>query len=275
MIGARSWIAGAFATLLLVATPSIALADPGTCMCNDGCHAFPGQCTHSNGCSPGYAPQCGERSTTCPEVGWISCDGTCTCVAIPGWDAGASGDGGSSSSDAGSGSKDGGSSGGSDGGVSPPPDGGGTYTDAGLPPPGNDAGCNCPTGTKCVGPDDFCASPCGHGEFPCPPSEVCTQGYCVPVCEIFTCKAPLLCDLSTGNCSSDPNAGADGGSISALDGGDFADGGEGGLGAQDAGDTSGCGCRSVGSRTTGAASALAMLGLVALAARRARKKRRD
>jgi MYXO-CTERM domain-containing protein len=60
----------------------------GTCRCNNGCHAIPSQCVQGSGCEPGYAPFCGNRASTCPHMGWVSCSGDCTCVPIPGYDAG-------------------------------------------------------------------------------------------------------------------------------------------------------------------------------------------
>ena len=39
------------------------------------------------GCAAGYAPFCGTRPDAC-QAGWVSCSGTCTCVRIPGYDAG-------------------------------------------------------------------------------------------------------------------------------------------------------------------------------------------
>jgi len=80
-------VAIAFASLFSLATPSVANAAPGTCKCNSGCHASPGQCVKGAACNIGYAPTCGYRSgaAECPKVGYISCDGTCTCTPIPGF----------------------------------------------------------------------------------------------------------------------------------------------------------------------------------------------
>jgi MYXO-CTERM domain-containing protein len=77
-------LVGAFT---VVAAPREAAAQ-GTCRCNRGCHNFPGQCVQSGtGCAAGYAPFCGTRPDAC-QAGWVSCSGTCTCVRIPGYDAG-------------------------------------------------------------------------------------------------------------------------------------------------------------------------------------------
>jgi MYXO-CTERM domain-containing protein len=78
---------GLVGTLTVVAAPREAAAQ-GTCRCNRGCHNFPGQCVQSGtGCAAGYAPFCGTRADAC-QTGWVSCNGTCTCVRIPGYDAG-------------------------------------------------------------------------------------------------------------------------------------------------------------------------------------------
>ena len=251
-----------FALALLSSMPALTLtseawAGPGTCKCNGGCHSFPGQCTHSNGCSQGYAPQCGNKANACPQVGWVSCDGTCVCTPTLGPPDGGSSDGGTS--DAGSNN---------DSGVPILPDGGGGYTDAALPPPSGDAGCDCPDGSRCVGPDNFCAGPCGNGEFPCRPSEVCTQGYCVPVCLVNPCPSGAVCDPSSGIC------------VGLDDGGVFSDGGinvgngtDGGAANSYAGDDAGCGCTLLGG--TGAALpagfSMVALGASALMRRRRRK----
>jgi MYXO-CTERM domain-containing protein len=75
----------------LLAHPADASAQ-GRCSCNSGCHQYPGQCVQrsATGCDPGFAPFCGTRSATCPNTGWVSCDGECTCVRVPGGDAGVS-----------------------------------------------------------------------------------------------------------------------------------------------------------------------------------------
>ena len=44
----------------------------------------------SGNCNPGFAPFCGTRSASCPQMGWVSCNGDCSCVAIPGYDGGVS-----------------------------------------------------------------------------------------------------------------------------------------------------------------------------------------
>ena len=62
----------------------------GRCSCNRGCHQFPGQCVQrgSTGCEAGFAPFCGTRTGSCPNLGWVSCGGECTCVRIAPLDAG-------------------------------------------------------------------------------------------------------------------------------------------------------------------------------------------
>lgn len=73
-----------------VVAPSSAMAQ-GRCRCNSGCHQYPGQCVQSgsSGCESGYAPFCGTRAGDCPRVGFVSCNGECTCVRIGPTDAGA------------------------------------------------------------------------------------------------------------------------------------------------------------------------------------------
>jgi MYXO-CTERM domain-containing protein len=78
----------AFAATSVVA-PNEADAAPGTCKCNSGCHANPGQCLTGSACNVGYAPACGFRSpdagADCPKTDYISCNGTCSCTPIPGF----------------------------------------------------------------------------------------------------------------------------------------------------------------------------------------------
>lgn len=76
------------AAVFLAPTP--AAAAPGTCKCNNGCHANPAQCVKAAGCNIGYAPSCGFRTgdggiPECPKTDYISCNGDCTCVPIPGF----------------------------------------------------------------------------------------------------------------------------------------------------------------------------------------------
>jgi len=77
-----------FATMSVVA-PLEADAAPGTCKCNQGCHANPGQCLNGAACNFGYAPSCGFRDADagadCPKSDYISCNGTCVCTPIPGF----------------------------------------------------------------------------------------------------------------------------------------------------------------------------------------------
>lgn len=70
-------------------SPSTAGAQ-GRCSCNSGCHMFPGQCVQpgSAGCESGFAPFCATRATSCPNLGWVSCGGECTCVRVAPLDAG-------------------------------------------------------------------------------------------------------------------------------------------------------------------------------------------
>jgi MYXO-CTERM domain-containing protein len=69
--------------------PSVAGAQ-GRCSCNRGCHQYPGQCVQpgSSGCEAGFAPFCGTRADSCPNAGWVSCGGDCTCVRVSPLDAG-------------------------------------------------------------------------------------------------------------------------------------------------------------------------------------------
>ena len=82
-------LAALAAFVLTAALPAVASAQ-GRCSCNSGCHQFPGQCVQggSAGCESGFAPFCGTRPTTCPNAGWVSCSGDCTCVRIAPLDAG-------------------------------------------------------------------------------------------------------------------------------------------------------------------------------------------
>ena len=80
------------AMLLSAAASASEAGAQGVCRCNNGCHAYPGQCVQgdsSGGCEAGYAPFCDNRGGSCPRTGWISCSGACSCVRIPGYDAGA------------------------------------------------------------------------------------------------------------------------------------------------------------------------------------------
>jgi MYXO-CTERM domain-containing protein len=79
----------ALALLLTFAAPTPAVAQ-GRCRCNMGCHQYPGQCVSNGGggCEPGYAPFCGTRAATCPNTGWVTCNGECTCTRVGPGDAG-------------------------------------------------------------------------------------------------------------------------------------------------------------------------------------------
>ncbi len=86
-----------FVALALTALlPSTADAQ-GRCSCNNGCHAYPGQCVQrgSSACEAGFAPFCATRASTCPNTGWVSCGGECTCVRVGPVDGGTLSDAGS------------------------------------------------------------------------------------------------------------------------------------------------------------------------------------
>jgi Notch-like protein len=56
-----------------------------------------------------------------------------------------------------------------------------------------DVAAQCPNGSQCV--EGFCAAPCGSGEFPCPGSQVCKDGYCLPdPCTNVDCPAGERCE---------------------------------------------------------------------------------
>jgi hypothetical protein len=87
----------AFSLAAAVTSVGADVSAQGRCNCNNGCHAYPGQCVLRGGagCETGYAPFCGTRATSCPQnSSWVSCNGECQCVRIPGFDAGVP-DGGS------------------------------------------------------------------------------------------------------------------------------------------------------------------------------------
>jgi len=82
---------GAVLLTLLVAFGASPAFAQGTCDCNNGCHASPGQCLQRGNCTQGFAPYCDNRASSCPgHQSWVSCGGGCTCVPIPGYDAGVS-----------------------------------------------------------------------------------------------------------------------------------------------------------------------------------------
>jgi hypothetical protein len=134
------------------------------------------------------------------------------------------------------------------------PEGGGGFTDAAAPPPMDDAGpCQCPTGdlcTGCQGADNFCAAPCVQGEFPCPPSETCAQGYCVPVCCVSGCSAPTQCDPGSGSCVGGDGGWSFGGSNSGS-GGPGTSGGSSGSEASGSSGASGSGGSGAGGTGSG------------------------
>lgn len=272
-----------------VFVPSTAHAQTGgTCSCNNGCHSRPGQCVTSNGCATGYAPYCGVRATSCPQMGWVSCNGECSCIAIPGFDAGVPD---ASSSDVVS--------------VDAPvdvnrpdaptdtrPDAPGSDVvppdvaemDATVPP-------DCPNGVVL---DNVCyTEPC---EFQTEFGWICfSEGtecrliddhpWCIPFCAARTCKDGEFCDPRSG-CTLDLCAeiscapgqvcernqcivpGSDGGPM-AADGG-FDGGVDGGNGT---GTETGCGCRTAGASGSGGFGLLA-LGAAAVMVRARRRTRR-
>ena len=88
-LGLHHGLAALFAFAMTAALPSAASAQ-GRCSCNNGCHQYPGQCVQpgSSACEAGFAPFCETRATSCPNMGWVSCGGACTCVRITPLDAG-------------------------------------------------------------------------------------------------------------------------------------------------------------------------------------------
>ncbi len=280
----------------------------GVCRCNMGCHARPGQCVIAveSACGAGYAPFCGTRTASCPMMGWVSCDGTCSCVPIPGWDGGTADVVGVDTV-------------GTDvvGMDTVRPDVAGTdvvgadivTTDS----PGTDVipgadtlvldAAECPDGVviegmcfreRCVWHGTeigwACATPrtgcriiagtpyciprclgvtCAAGEF-CDPDDGCTADRCATI----SCDAGTTCRM---NRCVDPSAGADG--SAAGDGGDL-DGGVGGDGAAgDGGNTGrrgGCACRTPqhSSSRSGAALLALLLGTIGCSRRRYARRRR-
>jgi len=262
--------------------PRAASASPGTCTCNSGCHESPGMCIQKVFCSVGYLPSCGYRggdggAPECPKIGYLSCDGTCTCVPVPGGcevfpDAEYCDSGPKDSSTDGVVDVD-----------SSFPD---TTTET-TPPPDTPDGCvpmTCPPGTKAIAVpgecDPFCANPCGSPEFGCKGffGTECKDGFCVPKCLTKPCAACTKCSVGTGTCEDDGSCsdGGDGGGegssdtsssdSSSSDGAgddtslDSSPPGDGGGDELAQGDTGGCGCNVPGGTTA------AELGLVAAAA---------
>lgn len=228
-----------------------AAAAPGTCKCNNGCHANPGQCLQGNACSIGYEPTCGFRAAdggapVCPNLSYISCNGTCACEPVPGY---CETIGGAEYCDAG------------------PPDAAvpdGTTPDAAIDSAKPDAitpdvitpdvvtpdapvpdaptdtpACvplECPTGTKTLVVsghcDPYCAQPCGSAEFKCPGALKCVDGFCIPGSSdgdggVSSCIQPgappcgtcKLCSFGDGTCFDDP-ACSDGGTVTETGGED-------------------------------------------------------
>lgn len=233
-----------------------ASAAPGTCKCNSGCHGNPGQCVKGAACSIGYAPTCGYRggdsgtTSSCPKIEFISCNGECSCVPIPGFCETV---GGAEFCDAG---------------PEPVPDTSAPDTfvpdtavtdtfvpdavpdtfvpdaepdtfvpdtfvsetdppdtfspdtepppDTFVPPTDTCVPLMCPPGTKAISIagecDPFCAQPCGSGEFKCSGlvGTECREGFCVPRCLVSGCPDCKKCSLGDGTCFDDP-ASCDGG----------------------------------------------------------------
>jgi MYXO-CTERM domain-containing protein len=88
-LGRHHALAALFALAMTASLPTAASAQ-GRCSCNNGCHQYPGQCVQpgSSACEAGFAPFCETRASSCPNVGWVSCGGACTCVRISPLDAG-------------------------------------------------------------------------------------------------------------------------------------------------------------------------------------------
>ncbi len=88
-LGRHHGLAALFAFAMAASLPTAASAQ-GRCSCNNGCHQYPGQCVQpgSSACEAGFAPFCETRASSCPNVGWVSCGGACTCVRISPLDAG-------------------------------------------------------------------------------------------------------------------------------------------------------------------------------------------
>jgi len=218
-----------------------AWAAPGTCKCNNGCHANPGQCLQGNACSIGYEPTCGFRAAdggapVCPNISYISCNGSCACAPVPGY---CEVIGGAEYCDAGP--KD-----------SAVPDGttpDTTVTDSVTPDvvtpdvvspdaPTDAPPCvplACPAGTKTLVVsgycDPYCAQPCSTSEFKCPGALKCVDGFCIPGTGtgdggVSSCLLPgappcgtcKLCSFGDGTCFDDP-ACTDGGTVDSGDGG--------------------------------------------------------
>lgn len=294
---ARSLLVAAAVVVASLAHPAPAQAQ-GRCACNRGCHQYPGQCVQPNGgggCDPGFAPFCGTRATSCPNMGWVSCDGACTCVRVYGSDAGAP--------DATPGTPDAAPAdlGGADApaalvdaparDVAPSADGS-ARVDSG-PVVTGDAGCVCPAGA-CI--DGACVTErCRYFPelgFKCAaPRTTCRlidgEAYCVPLCAAVSCAAGEFCDeSSSGLCVRDECAtmtcptgtscrrnqcGNDDGGV-ARDAAGPAD--TGGADASGAGMTAGgdgCGCRAAGPTRAAAAAWWGVAALMMVIRRRRRR----
>lgn len=222
----------------VVFVPSIARAAPGTCKCNNGCHANPGQCLQGNACSVGYEPTCGFRAAdggapVCPNLSYISCNGNCTCEPVPGY---CETIGGAEYCDAGPDTSV----------PDAPMDTSVTDTATDAPKSDGDA-CvplTCPPSTKTLVVagycDPYCAMPCGTGEFKCPGALKCIDDFCIPGTTstsadggdagFSSCLLPgappcgtcRLCSLGDGTCFDNP-ACSDGGTDGSPDGADTAE----------------------------------------------------
>jgi MYXO-CTERM domain-containing protein len=259
-MGRRLRLAAAGACVLatmLVATWANA---QGVCKCNNGCHAYPGQCTHSNDCDPGYAPTCDTRPDGgCPQVGWVSCSGGCTCTPIPGWDAG----------------------------VDAAPEAGPHDAAPDVVPDvvadvvhdvvqdvvadvvhdvvvdvAPDVEPDAPEDA----PPDVTYEPCGSLEHPCPPHYQCVQGWCVPDgTDAGVEDAGGFYPFDSSAPPSGPGDDGTGGADAALEGGDAFD--------DPTAKNSGCSCRTVPDADdirAVAGAVVAILGLGMLARRRRR-----
>jgi Notch-like protein len=140
----------------------------------------------------------------------------------------------------------------------------------------------CPGTSQCVA--GSCGEPCQPGEFPCPGGQTCVDGYCVPdTCEGVSCDPGFSC--MQGVCIEDGGGGAGGGSGGGASTGGGSSTSTGGSGATNSGGAGGsgepsnwrlatgggglsCAAAPGSARDLGAAAALALVGLAALARRR-------
>lgn len=290
----------AAAALSLAPSP---VAAQGRCSCNRGCHQYPGQCVQpgSSGCEAGFAPFCGTRADSCPNVGWVSCGGDCTCVRIVPADAGVP-DGGTPRLDVlvsldAPAPVDGSAS--SDALVSldaPASPDAATPADAATPgadAPALDAGCACEGGACIAGVcyRERCVFNAELGFICTTPGTSCrlldADPLCVPFCAGVLCRAGEFCDeRAAGRCTLDRCASIECpvgtvcrqnqcGRLGGPDGGVFiakTDAGAGGVdgstGAPGTAMDDGCGCRVGGGRGRPPNAALLAAALAGWVARR-------